>query len=259
MKKQPVISKPETFEDIVFEDRNKSYGAYELNKKHRKYLIFAFFISLFGVSSAIAVPFIKAFAGERSDIILKTDVTAVLEPIRPIDEPSAPMPPAPPPSIIEQTVFAVPNIVEEAPPDAEMPSVGELMDIAVNDPIPDIIAVQADPNSDIIVPESEPVLFPTEPATFMNGDLEEFRNWVQENVVYPTIAIDNRVFGKVVIEFCVNANGKVVDIKVLRGVDNSLDNEAVRVISSSPLWGAPKQGGRPVKQKFVIPVIFKMD
>ncbi len=103
-----------------------------------------------------------------------------------------------------------------------------------------------------------PFLVVEEPATFQKGDLSNFNAWVSQNVRYPQIAVEGQIYGKVYVQFVVNEIGKVEDVKVLRGVDPSLDAEALRVISSSPLWTPPRQGGRKVKQLFTLPVIFKL-
>lgn len=97
-----------------------------------------------------------------------------------------------------------------------------------------------------------------EPATFQRGDLSNFNTWVMQHVQYPQIAIEKGIWGKVYVQFVVNETGKVDEVKVLRSVDPSLDAEAVRVISSSPLWTPPRQGGKKVKQLFTLPVIFKL-
>jgi protein TonB len=259
MKNQPVISKSETLEDIVFEGRNKSYGAYELNRKHRKYLIFAFFISLMGVSTAIAVPFIKAFNGVGSNTHLTRDVSIDIYDVpKDIDAPPPPPPPPILPEMGKRLVYRTPVVVEEPVIDEQLASVESFKATQINAPVDIPIQPVKDESTGIVEPETEPILFPEEPATFMDGGLNEFSNWVQENVVYPSMAVENQAFGKVLIEFCVNARGEVVNVTVLRSADPYLDNEAIRVISSSPKWTAPKQGGRPVKQRFVIPVIFRL-
>lgn len=107
--------------------------------------------------------------------------------------------------------------------------------------------------------DNEPAFIVTEvQASFHGGDLNAFRNWVQKNLQYPQIAAEKGISGKVFIEFAVNSKGDVVDIKVLRGVDPMLDNESIRVIKSSPKWTPAKQGGKIVKQKFVIPLQFTL-
>ncbi len=104
-----------------------------------------------------------------------------------------------------------------------------------------------------------PLTNPQEYASFMDGGILEFARWVQQNVVYPQIAIDNQIQGKVIVSFCVNKRGEVVDIKLVRGIDKSVDQETMRVIATSPLWRAARQGGTPVKQLFVIPVTFVLN
>jgi len=259
MKNQHVFTSSETIEDIVFENRNKAYGAYDLNLKCRKYLILAFFISLLGVSSAVAVPLIKAFRYKANPARLDRGITIQIDNVDNDRDILPPLPPAPPPSALDQVSYAPPVVVEDAPIDDVLITTVDLVDLVRNDPPPDLIVLVKDTSEVITEPEPTIVLYPEEPATFRNGGLNEFRTWVQESIIYPQFAIDHNIFGKVVVEFCVNPRGEVVDIKILRGIDSSLDNEAIRVISASPLWKAPRQGGRPVKQLFVIPVSFKLN
>jgi TonB family protein len=96
------------------------------------------------------------------------------------------------------------------------------------------------------------------PASFQNGDLNAFRDWVNQNLKYPEIAAENGIQGKIYVQFAIDRNGTVVDVKVLRGVDPILDKEAVRVIQSSPKWIPAKQSGKDVKQQFVIPIKFAL-
>jgi protein TonB len=117
--------------------------------------------------------------------------------------------------------------------------------------------VQA-PEDQVIVEDEPAFVFVEEQATFQGGDLNSFRDWVQKNLVYPPVAVENGIFGRVTVQFAVNSRGEVVDVKILRGVDPSLDKETIRVIMSSPKWGSAKQGGRAVKQQFVMPVIFQL-
>ncbi len=96
------------------------------------------------------------------------------------------------------------------------------------------------------------------PAEFQGGDLTRFQEWVQKNLVYPPDAIKAGIFGKVVVQFAVDENGKLNFVKVLRGVSPSLDNETVRVIKLSPDWVPAQREGKNVKQLFVIPVVFAL-
>ncbi|MCG8699552.1 MAG: energy transducer TonB, partial [Bacteroidales bacterium] len=92
--------------------------------------------------------------------------------------------------------------------------------------------------------------------SFQGGDENTFRNWVQGNLVYPEIAQENGISGRVFVQFAVNSAGKVVDVKVVRGVDPALDKEVERVVKKSPGWTPGKQRGRPVKVQFTMPIVF---
>lgn len=92
--------------------------------------------------------------------------------------------------------------------------------------------------------------------TFQGKDNSAFRDWIHQNMKYPQIAAENGIQGRVFVQFVVNANGKVSDVVVVRGVDPSLDNEAIRVIMSSPLWAPGKQRGKPVRVRFTFPINF---
>jgi protein TonB len=94
--------------------------------------------------------------------------------------------------------------------------------------------------------------------TFRGGDVQRFSNWVKERVKYPQIAQENGIQGKVFIGFIVEADGTVSNVSVLRSVDKSLDDEAVRVVESSPKWNPGKQRGQPVRVRFSITVNFQL-
>ena len=93
---------------------------------------------------------------------------------------------------------------------------------------------------------------------FQGGDQNDFTKWVFNNIVYPEIAKENGVQGRVILQFTVDKDGSVKNVKVLRGVDSSLDKEAVRVVSSSPKWEPGRQRDKPAKVTFVFPVIFQL-
>lgn len=106
--------------------------------------------------------------------------------------------------------------------------------------------------------EAIPFALVEEKPKFNGGDANEFSKWVNQNLVYPEIAKENGVQGRVTMQFTVNPDGSVSNVKVLRGVDSSLDQEAVRVISMSPKWTPGKQRDRAVKVTYTFPVIFQL-
>lgn len=94
--------------------------------------------------------------------------------------------------------------------------------------------------------------------SFNGGDANDFSKWVMQHLSYPEIAKENGVQGRVMLSFKVNADGTVSNVKVLRGVDASLDKEAVRVVSSSPKWEPGRQRDRAVPVTYTFPVIFQL-
>ena len=95
--------------------------------------------------------------------------------------------------------------------------------------------------------------------TFGGGDASEFSKWVTSNLKYPEEAKAAKVQGRVTVTFVVDIDGSVKDVKVLRGVNELLDAEAVRVISASPKWTPGRSKGNPVPVTYTFPVIFKLD
>jgi protein TonB len=261
MKNQPVVRKPETLEEILFEDRNKSYGAFELNKKSRKYLIIAFLISFAGVSTAIAVPFINSLKGPKGPRQLTDKYTGVV--LTDLKDKDNVLPPPPPPPVLPENMmklvsYEVPVVVEKAE-DVNNAFNLDFISQAVNLPV-DIDIEYTPPNDNVIPVEVDTViLFPQEPASFMGCmDLTCFHKWVSENIEYPAIAADAYVKGKVIVQFCVNTKGEVVDVTILKRLDPAIDAETIRVITSSPKWAPAKQGGRPVKTQFTVPFTFDL-
>lgn len=111
---------------------------------------------------------------------------------------------------------------------------------------------------EVVEEEAIPFQLVEEKPSFNGGDANEFSKWVNSRLVYPEIAKENGVQGRVTLQFTVNTDGSVSNVKVLRGVDSSLDKEAVRVVSSSPKWKPGKQRDRAVKVTYTFPVIFQL-
>ena len=95
--------------------------------------------------------------------------------------------------------------------------------------------------------------------TFNDSDANEFSKWVSEQMQYPQDAIDQNIQDRVVLQFTVNKEGQVEDVQVVRGVNEALDNEAVRVVTASPKWEPGTQNGNPVNVRYIFPVVFRLN
>ena len=93
---------------------------------------------------------------------------------------------------------------------------------------------------------------------FPNGGLQGLMQFLSKNIKYPTIAQENGTQGRVTVQFVVNKDGSIVDAKVIRGVDPYLDKEALRVIGAMPKWKPGMQRGKPVRVKYTVPVMFRL-
>lgn len=170
----------------------------------------------------------------------------------------------------------VPITQETPPPPPEVPKIPVLSDqidiveddIKVDD---NFMSLEDDANlgveimdyveevkEEVVEEEAIPFQLVEEKPSFNGGDANEFSKWVNSKLQYPEIAKENGVQGRVTLQFTVNPDGSVSNVKVLRGVDSSLDKEAVRVVSMSPKWKPGKQRDRAVKVTYTFPVIFQL-
>ncbi len=245
-----------SFEEIVFSRRNKEYGAYYIRKRYKKYLMVAFLLSFFIVASAVVVPLINSYYNKNKQRKqIEKSVTVELEDVN--DAPPPPPPPPPPAALEAQVKFVAPVVVDTVKEEVTLATFDENIESAVAEAPPTEIVVE-EKKEEVIEKDEPAFLVVEEPATFQGGDLNNFNAWVGQNIKYPQLAVENGISGKVYVQFAVNNKGQVVDAKVLRGIDPSLDQEAIRVVQSSPRWTPPKQGGRPVKQLFTLPVVFRL-
>ncbi len=175
---------------------------------------------------------------------------------------------------VEEEVIPITRQDEPPPPPPAPPQVTDILDIVSDDVRVDShieINVETDQSTEIepmvfqetvVVEEVEEEVFTiVEDMPLFNGKLAEegFREYVVKNTQYPAVAQENGISGRVLVEFTINRSGELVDAKVMRSVDPSLDAEALRVIKSSPKWTPGKQRGKTVKVKYTFPVVFKLN
>ena len=135
------------------------------------------------------------------------------------------------------SIYAAQNVVEMEQND--------IIDTELQDPPP----VKKDADEVFVVVEVNPE-FP--------GGNEAMMKYLSDNVEYPTIAQENGIQGRVICSMVVNKDGSISDVQVVRGVDPSLDKEAVRVIEAMPNWKPGKQKGNEVNVKYTLPIVFRL-
>ena len=164
---------------------------------------------------------------------------------------------------------------QEVPPEMpKIPVLSDIIDIVDDDiQVNDDLFIDTEDNAnlgveimdyhtevveEVVEEEAIPFALVEEKPKFQGGDANTFSAWVNKNLQYPEIAKENGVQGRVTLQFTVNTDGSVSDVKVLRGVDSSLDKEAVRIVKMSPKWTPGKQRERPVKVVYNFPVVFQL-
>ncbi len=251
----------ESFDDIIFENRNKEYGAYDLRKRYANRGALAFAISLFILFTAVGWPLLASImstGGYLGPIVPFDEITlsGVL-----MEKPEVMPPRLPePPKVNKPPVFEVPNIVDSITNIEEEMLPNELFGDIKNAPlgdtgryIPEKIEIEKEPMVEKIVDIFEL----NEKPIFPDGDAGIIR-YIAENTKYPLSALENNIEGTVYIRFVVTKNGDIGDAKVMRQVDQSLELEAIRVVESMPKWIPGKINGTPVNVWFIIPVKFEL-
>lgn len=177
--------------------------------------------------------------------------------------------------VIEEEIIPITQEQQQAPPEMpKTPVLSDVIDIVDDDvEVADDLFVNTEDDASIgveimeyhtevveeeVEEEAIPFAFVEEKPKFQGGDANTFSKWVNSKLVYPEIAKENGIQGRVTLQFTVNTDGSVSNVIVLRGVDASLDKEAVRIVSQSPKWTPGRQRERPVKVTYTFPVIFKL-
>lgn len=263
--------------DLVFQGRNKVYGAYQLRRGTSKRNI----VSMIFVAAVAAVAYLglaaynsyqeaqKAkFEAEMEASLLdakkeakveKKTVTPKVEQVQKVEK-------------VKSSIAFTPPVIKkdsEVKPEEEMKTQDELketktaigaFDVKGNDEaggtvlkaVEDIAAPEPpkqeeEQNKIFEVVEQQPQF----PGGSVNG-------WLADHIKYPVVAAENGIQGRVVVQFVVERDGSVSQVRVVRGVDPSLDKEAQRVISSMPKWIPGKQNGQSVRSRCTVPVTFRL-
>ncbi|MDR1918814.1 MAG: energy transducer TonB [Tannerellaceae bacterium] len=181
-----------------------------------------------------------------AEIITEEDI----EITRPED---APPPPPPPPAPVVSEVL---NVVEDNV-ELEQQEIISSEDTQAAAQVQTYVAPAAAIQEEEEESAQQVFLVVEEMPQFPGGE-GELLKFLNSSVKYPVIAQENGIQGRVICSFVINRDGSVVDAQVVRGVDPSLDKEALRVVNTQPKWSPGKQRGKPVRVKFTVPITFKL-
>jgi protein TonB len=251
------------FDDLVFENRNKEYGAYQLRKRYHHAIFTGVLIATLLAIAVVLIPFMMRRSSERAvsggnGYSVSVRMENLEPPIEQIYVP--PAPPVRETSKIPETVEYVPPVVVDTVVPVEQTQVTTDAALASNDN--EAVSSEGSGFGDDLLPggdgtgSDEPLLIVEVMPTFKGGGLDNFRLWLQKRTNYPQAALENKIRGTVFLTFIVEKDGSVSNVTVIKGVHPLLDNEAVKTISESPKWSPGLQRGQPVRVQFRIPMSF---
>ena len=255
---------------LIFEGKNQAYGAYKMRanstKRHNLAMLAVLVIALIGFTIPTLV---KLATPKQKEVMTEvTTLSKLAEPEIKQEEMKRVEPVAPPPPALKSSIkFTAPVIKkdEEVHEDNEIKSQEELTSTKVAISIADVKGNDEANGKDIadlkqVVTQAEPekVFDMVEQMPTFPGGQQELMSYLGKNIKYPTIAQENGTQGRVIIQFVVERDGSITDVRVARGVDPYLDKEAVRVVKSMPKWIPGKQNGKAVRVKFTVPVMFRL-
>ncbi len=255
----PIEEKEEQFNEIVFNNRNKEYGAYALRASYKKRMIIAMFISLTAFLLAVSFPLIAGYLNKTNTIDL--DKTVDIELYNKTIKPDVVIPPPPPPPPIDNKEKFKPNgeitVVEENTTD-ELPD----PDKVVNKPIPTIEEtigeiIEKPKEKEIIDDISKVPISVEEMPNYQGGD-DGWRKIIINNIQYPIMAKESNISGTVYLKFIVEPDGSITNITLLRGIGGGCDEEAIRVVKMLKNWIPGKQNGNPVRVWLTLPIKFTL-
>lgn len=261
--------------DIIFADRNKAYGAYQLRRSYTTYLMRAFG---FGLLFLLVLFLLPRLIGAVTELVKDKPVEVEIEMGPPPDlDPTPPPPPPPPPPTppppTRTTVQFVPPVIkkdEEVVEEEPKKDIEELIetkadvgkdDVKGNDEAPPEIDDNPSELQVVEAPKVEDKVYETfdiqKMPSFPGGE-GELQKFLMENINYPAIARENNIQGTAALSFVVGKDGTISNVQILKDPGGGCGKEAVRVVQSMPKWTPGEANGNPVKVKFTLPVRFRL-
>lgn len=243
--------------DIVFEGRNKSYGAYELRKENPKTAVKSLIIGAAVFTVLVASPMIAGFLpdfgkdDEDNFKITKATIIDTKKPPPPVD-----LPPPPPPQettvkFVKPVVAKTEEIIEEPPKVTEIKEKISTETVKGDEDAPPTVDPVAEGP---IVDDNVYIAAGLEVQPEFPGGMSGFYKYVGKNYTYPE---GEDINGKVMVSFVIEKDGSLTDIKVLRDLGYGTGAEAIRVLKKAPRWNPGEQNGRKVRCAYTMPIVLQ--
>lgn len=257
--------------DVVFADKNKSYGAYQLRRENSwnttKSLLLASSVFIFIFLTPKIYALVKGMVPEPPPEKIIEMTVAPPPPINP--EVQTPPPVEPPPPKQDQIKFPPPIVKpDNEVRDEKPPTVDDLkkadpgQKTIEGDPTAEAVQITTageGPKQAVVVEDNNVYSFVSmENPPAYPGGIEKFYKFLGDNIKYPPMAAENNITGNVFVSFTVEKDGSLTDIKIDRKLGYGTDEEAVRVLKLSKRWNPGMQNGKPVRVKYNIPIKFSL-
>jgi protein TonB len=262
--------------NLVFENRNQSYGAFVLRRNSGNYLSKALLIATFFFSGIIVLSAVISYKKEIVNIVTKPDVPTIFDlkdipiPTKPI-EPIKPQPKAAQSNVDNQNENVVknlpPRVVANALATEDVLTVKQLLTKAIGSETKDGIGTSmgniTEGTQGKLIGGTGSVTNTTvfeavEVMPEFPGGVAAWNKYLSKNLRYPPVAQENGITGRVTVSFVVEPNGEITNLKVLGAIGGGCDEEAIRVIKKSPLWKPGFQNGNAVRVSYVMPIMFQL-
>ncbi|MCM1429792.1 MAG: energy transducer TonB [Clostridium sp.] len=275
--------------NIVFEGKNKDYGAYVMRAQSPKrhwlaiigLILLLIAIGIAVISYSAYLDFKKAEEEARAkgeqmsqiEMLNEQEAQEEEEEVKYEEEPE-PEEQTEEPQVASQQVTAI-AIVDKADAEHEVRNMDDIqsneaqvgavnqegrIDVGqVNDAVRAVQVVEEVRPEPKAAPEPEKIFEAVEQQASFPGGTSALMQWLSKNLRYPELAQQNNVQGKVIVKFTVEKDGSISNPTVVRGVDKDLDREAIRVVKKMPKWSPGKNNGAPVRSYFTLPVTFRLE
>lgn len=271
------LSSP-SLEEIVFANRNRSYGAYALRQGYRRTLRRAFLLGVSGVSLGLIGPSVWRNTGtDRDRAVTLVDPMNLPQPTPerpvvtppPIEEPAVEAPKAATTQFLPPEIKPDVEVVEEVPVatqeelrQAQAGETTQLGDVNAGEIVVDPSAGTGKPREEFVEikprQEEEPFLAVEQMAEFPGGPAA-LRTFLEKKLRYPPQAASGGISGRVYLRFIVGPDGRISDVVVTKGLGFGCDEEALRVVKAMPRWTPGRQSGRAVRTQFTLPLVFALE
>ncbi|WP_128543882.1 energy transducer TonB [Larkinella soli] len=264
-----------TLNDIVFENRNKQYGAYDLRQRYSRHTERALWLGILLFAAGLTAPTVydRLKPAEDPQQYMNEVILEDLKLQQP-EEPPVVLPPVQQPVVqVPTTRYLPPEVLADAPEEVVVPTTDDLEKTTPSDK-----TVEGDPNAGDVIeapnetagpapveknidvkPKEDEVFIGVEQQPMFPGGMSKFAEFLERNLKYPPAASRAGISGKVFVQFIVNTDGSIVEATVIKGIGFGCDEEALRVIQKMPKWQPGKQAGRPVRVRYNLPIVFQME